>query len=126
MDGAEALSELTALSAQITAAVVVDGDGAPLASTLDESSAGDLAQMVQELIAAAGRAGDGRQVQQLEVSTPAGSVFLVRDSERAIAATTRPEPAAGLVYYDLKICLRSIADQPKPKPKARKKADAAA
>jgi predicted regulator of Ras-like GTPase activity (Roadblock/LC7/MglB family) len=126
MDGAEALSELTALSAQITAAVVVDGDGAPLASTLDESSAGDLAQMVQELIAAAGRAGDGRQVQQLEVSTPAGSVFLVRDGERAIAATTRPEPAAGLVYYDLKICLRSIADQSKPKPKARKKADAGA
>jgi len=76
--------------------------------------------------AAAGRAGDGRQVAQLEVATPEGSVFLVREGERAIAATTRPEPAAGLVFYDLKACLRGIADQAKPRPKARKQADATA
>ena len=38
----------------------------------------------------------------------AGSVFVVRDGERLIAATTRPEPTVGLVFYDLKSCLRSI------------------
>jgi len=126
MDAAQALSELTALSAQITSAIVVDADGSPVASTVDEESARELAQTVQELLAAAGRAGDGRPVAQLEVATPEGSVFLVREGERAVAAATRPEPAAGLVFYDLKSCLRGIADQAKPRPKARKKADATA
>jgi predicted regulator of Ras-like GTPase activity (Roadblock/LC7/MglB family) len=129
MDAAQALSELTALSAQITAAIVLDRDGSALASTLDEGRTKELAQAAQELLAAAGRAAsrDGRDLAQLEVATPSGSVFLVRDGERTIAATTRPEPAAGLVFYDLKTCLRGIADQPKPKPRPRKKAgDAAA
>jgi predicted regulator of Ras-like GTPase activity (Roadblock/LC7/MglB family) len=126
MDVAQALSELTALSAQITAAIVIDGDGAPVASTLDEDRAGAFAQNVQELLAAADRVGDGRPVAQLEVATAEGGVFLVREGDLAIAATTRPEPAAGLVFYDLKTTLRSIREQPKPKPKARKKSDAPA
>src|SRR5437016_2667824 len=107
MDAAQALSELTALSAQITAAIVLDENGSPLASTLDDGRAGELAQTAQELVAAAGRAADrdGRDLAQLEVSTPSGSVFVVRDGARTIAATTRPEPAAGLVFYDLKSCL---------------------
>jgi predicted regulator of Ras-like GTPase activity (Roadblock/LC7/MglB family) len=126
MDAAQALSELTALSAQITSAIVLDGDGLPVASTLDEERARRIGQTVQELLAAAGRAGDGRQVAQLQVATPEGSVFLVREGERAIAATTRPEPAVGLVFYDLKSCLRGIDDQAKPRPKTRKKTDAAA
>jgi predicted regulator of Ras-like GTPase activity (Roadblock/LC7/MglB family) len=126
MDAAQALSELTALSAQITAASVVDADGAPLASTLDVERARELAQTVKELLAAADRAGAGRQVAQLEVATAEGGVFLVRDGDLAIAATTRPEPAAGLVFYDLKTGLRSIREQATPKPKARKKSDATA
>ena len=122
MDAAQALSELTALSAQITAAIVVDADGSPLASTLDEKGAREAAETVQELLAAAARAGEnGNQVAQLEVSTPDGAVFLVREGDRTIAATTRPEPAAGLVFYDLKTTLRSIADKPKPKPRATPK-----
>jgi predicted regulator of Ras-like GTPase activity (Roadblock/LC7/MglB family) len=125
MDAAQALSELTALSAQITAAVVVDADGAPVASTLDGERGQGLAQTVQELLAAADRVGDGRPVVQLEVATAEGGVFLVRDGDLAIAATTRPEPAAGLVFYDLKACLRSMREEPKPKPK-RKKSDAPA
>jgi hypothetical protein len=39
-----------------------------------------------------------------------------------IAATTSPEPTVGLVFYDLKTCLRSIDEpqaEPKPKPRAR-------
>ncbi len=126
VDAAQALSELTDLSAQITSAIVVDGDGSPLASTLDDDRARGLAQTVQELLAAADRIGDGPPMLQLEVATTDGGVFLVRDGELAIAATTRPEPAAGLVFYDLKTTLRSIREEPKPKPKARKKSDAAA
>jgi predicted regulator of Ras-like GTPase activity (Roadblock/LC7/MglB family) len=126
MDSAQALSELTALSAQITSAIVVDADGGPVASTLDDDRAKELAQTVQELLVAADRVGDGRPVAQLEVATGEGGVFLVRDGDLAIAATTRPEPAAGLVFYDLKTTLRSIREQPKPKPKAQKKSDAPA
>jgi predicted regulator of Ras-like GTPase activity (Roadblock/LC7/MglB family) len=125
MDAAQALSELAALSAQITSAVVVDADGGSVASTLDDERGKGLAQTVQELLAAADRVGDGRPVVQLEVTTAAGGVFLVRDGDLAIAATTRPEPAAGLVFYDLKACLRSIRAEPKPKPK-HKKSDAPA
>jgi len=127
MDAAQALTDLTALSAQVTSAIVVDADGAPVAATLDEDRARKLAQTVQELLAAADRVGDGRPVAQLEVATGKGGVFLVRDGDLTIAATTRPEPAAGLVFYDLKTTLRSIREpKPKPKPKARKKSDASA
>jgi predicted regulator of Ras-like GTPase activity (Roadblock/LC7/MglB family) len=129
MDAAQALSELTALSAQITAAIVLE-KGAPAASTLDEERSRALAQTVKELVEVAGKAAgrDGGRLAQLEVAMPAGSVFVVRDGKRTIAATTRPEPAAGLVFYDLKTSLRGIGDAPKPKPKpspkprARKKA----
>jgi predicted regulator of Ras-like GTPase activity (Roadblock/LC7/MglB family) len=129
MDAAQALSELTALSAQITAAIVLDEEGGPAASTLDDARTRELAQTVKELVAAAGRAAgrDGGRLAQLEVATPTGSVFVVRDGRRTIAATTRPEPAAGLVFYDLKTSLRGIGDEhtprPTPKPRARKTAE---
>jgi len=65
-------------------------------------------------------------VTQLEASTQEGSVFVVRDGSRRIAATTGPSPTVGLVFYDLKSCLRGTADEaqspkPKPTPKPRRK-----
>jgi predicted regulator of Ras-like GTPase activity (Roadblock/LC7/MglB family) len=118
MDAAQALSDLTEISSQIQAAVVVDEDGAALASTIDEQRSGELARTTQELLAAAGRIDDaGKAVAQLEVATSEGSVFVVRDGARAITATTGPQPTVGLVFYDLKSCLRSIAAEEKPKPK---------
>jgi predicted regulator of Ras-like GTPase activity (Roadblock/LC7/MglB family) len=127
MDAAQALTDLTEISSQIEAAVVIDADGAAIASTLVEPRSGELAQAAQELLAAVGRvAGEGgREPTQLEVSTREGSVFVVRDGERLVAATTGPEPTVGLVFYDLKSCLRSIAAREKPKPKRtqRKGAD---
>ena len=69
-------------------------------------------------------------VSQLEAATLTGSVFVVRDGDRLIAATTTPEPTVGLVFYDLKSCLRAI-EVPAPKPPrkrtpAKKKTDDAA
>jgi hypothetical protein len=49
-------------------------------------------------------------VTQLEVALGSGSVFVVRDGGRLIVATTSPEPTVGLVFYDLKSCLRTITD----------------
>ncbi len=83
-------------------------------STLpDGASADRLARSARELWEAAdgARRELGRdELAQLEVATPDGSVFLVRDAARMIIATTSADPTVGLVFYDLKACLRSIAE----------------
>lgn len=124
MDAAQALTDLTEISSQIEAAVVLGPDGTPLAATLEGERGDELATAVQELLAAVGRAA-GREPVQAEISLAEGSVFLVRDGERAIAATTGPEPTVGLVFYDLKSCLRAFGDEEKPKPRPRKKKEEA-
>jgi predicted regulator of Ras-like GTPase activity (Roadblock/LC7/MglB family) len=125
MDAARALADLTEISSQIEAAVVLDKDGSLLGSTLtDEARAEELARSARELLAAAERTSENKELAQLEVATTDGSVFIVRDDDRTIAATTTPEPTVGLVFYDLKSCLRSVAaseGENKPKRRPRKK-----
>jgi hypothetical protein len=108
---------------------VISSEGAPAGSNLaDEAAATRLAEGARRLVEAAEALRPG--VVQLEAATLAGSVFVVRDGDRLIAATTTPEPTVGLVFYDLKTCLRAIEDAPAPKPRrrapAKKKADDAA
>jgi predicted regulator of Ras-like GTPase activity (Roadblock/LC7/MglB family) len=114
MDAAQALADLTELSAQIERAAVVDGDGAVLASTfVDEERARQFAEGARRLAEEAETARASRGLPglaQLEAATLGGSVFVVQDGRRLIAATTRPEPTVGLVFYDLKHCLRAIGD----------------
>ncbi len=117
MDAAQALSDLTEISSQIEAAVVLDSDGSTIASTLDESRSADFARIAHELLAAVSRVAGERELAQLEAATSDGSVFVVRDGQRTIAATTGPEPTVGLVFYDLKSCLRSGTGEEKPKPR---------
>jgi predicted regulator of Ras-like GTPase activity (Roadblock/LC7/MglB family) len=127
VDAAQAISDLTEISPQVRQVVVVGADGAVLGTNLDdEARAARLAEGAQRLLTeAAAFRGD---VAQLEAATLAGSVFVVRDGDRAIAATTTPDPTVGLVFYDLKTCLRAIDDPGAPKPKRakEKEADAAA
>ena len=128
MDAAQALADLTEISSQIEAAVLFDEAGGVIGSTLaDESAAQALARSAAELLegAAAFRSGDAA-VTQLEASTAEGSVFVVRDGARRIAATTGRSPTVGLVFYDLKSCLRGTAEEapaakPKPRPPRAKK-----
>jgi hypothetical protein len=61
-----------------------------------------------------------KPVVQLEAALGDGSVALVTDGRCTIAATTAPEPTIGLVFYDLRTCLRSLEDEPE-RPKAAKK-----
>jgi predicted regulator of Ras-like GTPase activity (Roadblock/LC7/MglB family) len=133
VDAAQALADLTEISSQIEAAVLFDESGAIEGSTLtDERAAEALARAAAELLeAAAAFPSGGGEVSQLEVSTHEGSVFVVRDGSRRIAATTVPQPTVGLVFYDLKSCLRGAGAQSekpepeKPRPRrTRKKADA--
>ena len=50
-------------------------------------------------------------VAQLEAATADGSVFVVRDGEPDDRRDDAPEPTVGLVFYDLKTCLRSIDER---------------
>jgi predicted regulator of Ras-like GTPase activity (Roadblock/LC7/MglB family) len=125
MDAAQALADLTEISSQIEAAVLFDEGGAVLGSTLasDEAAQG-VARAATELLERAGAFRSEGAITQLEASTAHGSVFVVRDGARRIAATTGPAPTVGLVFYDLKSCLRSTDGEPaKPKRTRRKKAD---
>jgi predicted regulator of Ras-like GTPase activity (Roadblock/LC7/MglB family) len=116
----EALRELTEISTQIEAAVVLDREGAVVASTLDDERAGRLAESALELLRAAEE--QGESLVQLDVALRDGVVFLVADGDRVITATTGPEPTAGLVFYDLKSCLRALDGEEKPKPAAKPRA----
>jgi predicted regulator of Ras-like GTPase activity (Roadblock/LC7/MglB family) len=131
-DAAQALADLTEISSQIRAAAILAPDGTVAASTFaDEGRAGAFVSSARELLDAAAvlrTGGSGDDLTQLEVATGDGSVFVVRDGEHTVAATTSPEPTVGLVFYDLKTCLRTVArpDEEPPAAKAkraRKKAD---
>jgi len=131
VDAAQALADLTEISSQIVEAAIVGEDGAVLASTFDdEQRAQQFAAGLERFLAEADavRAAHGLPgLTQLEAATLDGSVFVVRGGDRRpiVAAVTRPEPTVGLVFYDLKHCLRSIDDEPKPRTR-RRRADAAA
>ncbi len=112
------------LSSQIEAAVVLDSDGAVVASSPEgDEPAGTLAAVALELLGAASELGSGQEVGRVEIELEDGALFVVREGAHAIVARTAPEPTAGLVVYDLRTSLRSI-DEPAPKrrrsPRARK------
>jgi hypothetical protein len=116
MDAAQALAELGELSSQVERAVVLDAAGAPLASLPAAAAADDgLTRAALEAVAVAAdlHAGGG-EVTAVEVELETGGLFVLREGGRTIAATTGPDPTAGLVVYDLRTCLRRIeAEKPK-------------
>jgi predicted regulator of Ras-like GTPase activity (Roadblock/LC7/MglB family) len=124
---AQALADLTEISTQVEAAVIFDREGTVLGSTVDDERAGRLARIALDLVGAAEEAraaaapeGAGQLV-QLDVAFADGSVFVAADGDRLIAATTAPDPTVGLVFYDLKSCLRGLAEEPEAKPKPRRR-----
>lgn len=111
VDAAQAIADLTEISPQVQRVVMIAQDGSLIGSNVDPAAAQKLVDGARDLIGAAEELRPG--VSQLEAATISGSVFVVRDGERLIAATTTPEPTVGLVFYDLKTCLRSIDEQTK-------------
>jgi hypothetical protein len=121
-DTAQALADLTEISTQIETAVVFDREGTVLGATVDDERAGRLAGAALELFRAADEQRE-QELVQLDAALEGGSVFVVRDADRLIAATTTQQPTVGLVFYDLKSCLRALgetAEKPKPKPRAKR------
>jgi predicted regulator of Ras-like GTPase activity (Roadblock/LC7/MglB family) len=135
VDAAQALADLTEISSQVVDVAIVAEDGTVLATTIDDPGrANRFVLGIADLVAQADAVREARglpDLAQLEAATLEGSVFVVRREGRVIAATTRPDPTVGLVFYDLKHCLRSIEDGsragPARRPGQRKRnADAAA
>jgi predicted regulator of Ras-like GTPase activity (Roadblock/LC7/MglB family) len=125
MDAAQALADLTEISSQIRAAILIDADGQVAASSgRDPDRAEQMARGARELLAAADETMGGAEARerlvQLQAATPDGCVFVVRDEGRVVAAVTVPDPTVGLVFYDLKTCLRHAAGENlAPKPSSR-------
>jgi predicted regulator of Ras-like GTPase activity (Roadblock/LC7/MglB family) len=129
MDAQQALADLTEISSQIQTAVIFDAKSKVTGSTVaDSGRAAGLVKAASELLSTADGLRSGNSaLTQLEVATADGSVFVVRDGETAIVATTGTNPTVGLVFYDLKSALRSVKTAPASpsKPAARKKTAAA-
>lgn len=133
VDAAQALADLTEISSQVVHVAIVDEKGAVLATTIGDASRA--ARFVEGVTTMLDEAEELRRsrglpgLSQLEAATLEGSVFAVRRDGRVIAATTRPDPTVGLVFYDLKHCLRSIGEGAPTngaRPRARRKTTGAA
>jgi predicted regulator of Ras-like GTPase activity (Roadblock/LC7/MglB family) len=114
MDAQVALTQLTEISKQVRAAVVFTADGAALASTLDEERASRFRELAARILSVVEETDGAAPVTQVEAATGTGSVFVVREGNAAIAATTLPDPVIGVVMYDLRTCLRSLTAEKEP------------
>ena len=108
MTAEQALADLTEISSQVEAAALFDAKGKLAASTLADGE--PFVRAVQDLLAAAAEARQG-SLNQLEAATLEGSLFVVREGDSCIAATTGSEPTVALVFYDLKTALRAAAPE---------------
>jgi predicted regulator of Ras-like GTPase activity (Roadblock/LC7/MglB family) len=119
VDAAQALADLTEISSQVVHVAIVGRAGSILATTMsDDARAHRFVEGAHKLLDEADELRRSRGLpglSQLEAATLAGSVFIVRRDDRMIAAVTRPDPTVGLVFYDLKHCLRSIDEIPAEK-----------
>jgi hypothetical protein len=115
VDAADALADLTEISAQVDAAVVVDARGGEiLAATTDEEHAERLARAGLELLRLVEeRVAAGRTPVRLEAALREASVFAARRDGRVIVARTGPSPTSALVLHDLDRCLAVLAAKPK-------------
>jgi predicted regulator of Ras-like GTPase activity (Roadblock/LC7/MglB family) len=124
VDPGQALAELKQISAQVQDAVIFDESGVVVASTVGEARAPAMARAAHRLLESAADAVErGEQIVQIEAALPEGSVVVAREGSNAVAATTVPDPTVGLIFYDLRTCLRALAE-PEEKPKPRRRAPA--
>jgi hypothetical protein len=126
----QALADLVEISSQVRAAVLVSAAGEVEAATDGGEALAGAARQLLDAAAAVRPAGADQPVTQLEAATRGGSVFVVSTGGRTIAAATAPSPTVGLVFYDLKTCLRSLSadedgepERGKTKAAAKAKAD---
>jgi predicted regulator of Ras-like GTPase activity (Roadblock/LC7/MglB family) len=120
MDANEALDQLLRVSEDIRAAVVFERSGEPIAATLLDEDAREVAALGDAMLAYADTLRDAPAVRQLEALTPEGGVYVVRAGDRAVVAIAAPGSLVGLVQHDLRALLGTLS-----RPRRRAKASAA-
>ncbi len=111
----KAFKEMLEISTDVDKAVLFAGDEV-VESNFSESLQGTMVKKAHELAAAgAGRAVDmgSAPLTQMVVETKGGMVFLVREPEdggMGILATAKKDSRIGLVFYDMKTCIRDAQE----------------
>lgn len=113
----KAFQEMLDISTDIHRAMLFLGDQV-LASNFPEglhptmlAKAGELSQLGAQRAAAMGSS----PLTQLVIESGAGTVFLVReakDAGMAVFATCKKDSRIGLVFYDMKTCIRDAQEEP--------------
>ena len=106
-----ALDYLGELSADIEAAVVLDGAGGLAAATeQDAARAGRMRELAAQLLERAAAAAEAPGAEQVEVTTERGSVFAVRGEHWSLAVVTRRPSLPSLMFYDLRSVIRDLGE----------------
>ncbi len=113
MDAGQALAELNEISSQIEFALIFDARGKLVETTLvDRQGAESLAFGAAALLACTTRVGGPERGEpiQVELAYSEGSLLFVRQDDLRIVAMTSPDPISGLAFFELRACLRKLAD----------------
>jgi predicted regulator of Ras-like GTPase activity (Roadblock/LC7/MglB family) len=106
------LADLLSISRQVREAAVVGASGFVVECSTAPERGEELARAGAELLAAAeSLGGDRAAVARVEVLDRDGGLFVVRDEDRTIVATTVPDATPGLVVYDLRTALERLERQ---------------
>lgn len=101
-----ALERLRELSAEVRAAVLV-GPAGEVSSTPSGPRAGELAQIVADLMERADGAAAG-PLEELEVTTPAGAVFAARREGWTLAAVVERTALSSLMLFDIRSVMAQV------------------
>ena len=118
MTGDQALRELLDVSEDVVAAVFFDGEGEPLAASVGADEARSAADIAVAMLAYADTLRTEAAARHFEAVTTDGSIFVVREGNRAILAATGPDPVTGLVLHDLRTVLRKTRGRTREKANA--------
>jgi hypothetical protein len=113
VDAAAALADLLEISSQVEQAVALDDHGGVLAATAaSDAQVAALAAGAMRLLEAADYVRPGQVVTEVAVLTSGGSVVVARGAGRTVAARLPVDPTVGLALYDLRTCVRALAEHP--------------
>lgn len=107
-DAEVAIARLGAMSADLRGCVILDPEGAPLASSGDRDAWTEAARGMLEAADAAA----GEPVSQTHVGTEDGEVFLVRERGYALVAAAERFCLASLMFFDIRAVLRDLVRGP--------------
>ena len=109
---AAVLRRLTELTPEVHAAILLEGDGSLAAA---DPRAGDLGARLRELTLAlldGADAARGERPAEIEVTTPAGAVYVVRGERATLAVVAGRLVLSSLMRFDLRSLLTELEGAP--------------